>query len=73
MKSRGFMSLTIFALMATNIINHTSAIQLRIDPDIFGPEGENYMNNNTNIDISTIGIDILNDGENQNEKKCENG
>jgi FKBP-type peptidyl-prolyl cis-trans isomerase len=44
---------------------------VRIKPDVFGPEGENYINNDTEYDMSLIGIDIVN--PDQNAQKCEAG
>ena len=60
------------ALSATFLAPKTRAVNLRIDPDVFGPEGENYMNNNSNIDMSQIGIDITKHGE-SGRKHCESG
>ena len=44
---------------------------VQIKPDVFGPEGENYINNSPEYDLDTIGIDIQNPVE--GSKKCEAG
>ena len=59
-------------VLIASFMGSSEAVNLKIDPDVFGPEGENYMNNNTNIDIDTIAIDILKRGH-QSKKKCESG
>lgn len=41
-------------------------------PDVFGPNGINYMNDNASIDMSKIGIDILTEGPDQHAK-CQTG
>ena len=55
-----------------SLLECSKAVNLRIEPDVFRPEGDNYMNNNTNIDIDTIAIDILKKGH-RGKKKCESG
>lgn len=58
------------------VINTSNAVSLhgkaRIDPDVFGPEGEDYINNNTNIDVDQIGIDYLAKKKSGRER-CDNG
>jgi hypothetical protein len=72
-KSKNPMTISSILLIATIAITSTEAVHLNIEPDVFGPEGEDYMNNNTNIDMDLIGIDILKKGHHSKKKKCENG
>lgn len=49
------------------LIQESKAVSLggraRIEPDVFGPEGQGYENNNTNIDVDQIGIDFIQKGD----------
>lgn len=65
--------LVLSLLFVASFVGSAQAVNLKIDPDVFGPEGENYMNNNTNIDMDLIAIDILKKGHRGSKKKCENG
>ena len=46
------------------------ASQAGIDPDVYGPNGDNYQNNNPVYDFSRIKIDIANAGTGD---KCREG
>lgn len=46
------------------------ASQAQIDPDVYGPNGDNYQNNNPVYDFSRIKIDIADAG---NGEKCREG
>ena len=52
------------------LIAVASAIQLKsgAEPDVFGVNGLNYLNNDASLDLSEIGIDIHEDGAGE---KCE--
>ena len=45
-----------------------AVMAVKIAPDVFGPEGENYINNNAEYDMSLIGIDIQN--PDKSAEKC---
>lgn len=46
--------------MKSFVFLSSAAMALKISPDVFGPEGENYINNDAEYDMSLIGIDIVN-------------
>merc|ERR1711865_257630 len=70
MKSTSLVVLSL--LFVASFVGSSQAVSLRLDPDVFGPEGDDYINNNTNIDTDTIAIDILKKGH-HGKKKCESG
>lgn len=71
-KSRS-VAVVLSLLFVAAFVGSSKAVNLKIDPDVFGPEGENYMNNNTNIDMDLIAIDILEKGHRGSKKRCESG
>jgi hypothetical protein len=52
------------------LLSSTDAMKIynKIAPDVFGPEGENYRNNNPDYDLSRIGVDVTTKGEGKNCK-----
>jgi hypothetical protein len=40
------------------LISNTSAVKIQAGPDVWGPNGENYNNNDARYDVSLIGINI---------------
>jgi hypothetical protein len=40
------------------LISNASALSQRADPDVFGPNGENFKSDSANYDNSLFGIDI---------------
>ena len=56
------------ALFATD--SNAARLYSRIEPDVFGPEGANYTNNNPDQELDRIGIDIIQEGAGE---KCSNG
>jgi FKBP-type peptidyl-prolyl cis-trans isomerase len=47
-----------------------TAIKLKGGPDVFGPNGLNYMNTDPSMDMAQIGINITTEGTGAN---CEEG
>ena len=51
--------------------------KIKIEPDVFGPEGLGYTNNNTNIEVDQIGIDFIKTNSDwpsgSSNKKCQTG
>ena len=48
------------------------AVHITADPDVFGPNGKNYENNNANMEFSRIQIDIE-PATHGNTEKCQAG
>lgn len=51
------------ALFASSANAITQTNQVSADPDIYGPNGEDYQNNDANYDLSRIGINITEKGK----------
>ena len=52
------------------LISSSSAIKVASGPDVFGPNGQDYTNNNASYDFSRIGIDVYEQGKGE---KCTPG
>ena len=52
------------------LLSSTSAVGLKRDPDVYGPNGDGYENDSADYDLSRIGIDIQMKGKG---KKCSEG
>jgi len=59
-----YSSIAIFAL-----VNNTSALKLRGEPDVYGLNGKNYSNDDSQYEYSHIGIDIQDKGD-KDAKQC---
>jgi hypothetical protein len=46
------------SLAIIGVIGQTQAIKVNGDPDVFGPNGLNYKNEEPTQDMANIGIDI---------------
>merc|ERR1740117_1720122 len=64
-------SFTTMATLAT-LISLTSAVKIDATPDVFGPNGVDYQNENPDEDFSQIGIDIITKGK-EGADKCKIG
>lgn len=40
------------------LISNTSAVKIEASPDVWGPNGSNYNNNDARYDVGLIGIDV---------------
>mmetsp|Transcript_32437 Transcript_32437/g.49624 ORF Transcript_32437/g.49624 Transcript_32437/m.49624 type:complete len:176 (+) Transcript_32437:2-529(+) len=52
------------------LLASTQAVKISTEPDVYGPNGQDYTNESANYDMSLIGIDITSHGHGG---KCENG
>merc|ERR1712032_1477530 len=52
------------------LMNSAAAIKSKVDPDVYGPNGENYKHDTASYDLSRIGIDITEPGTGP---KCKPG
>ena len=50
------------SLATLALINSASAIKVLTAPDVYGPNGSNYTNNNADQELAKIGIDITKEG-----------
>lgn len=49
---------TIISAAVAALISNVSAIEIRGGPDVYGPNGNGYQNNDPRYDYSRIGINI---------------
>lgn len=56
------MKYTSSAVLVALFATEAEAIKMKADPDVYGPNGENYLNNSSNYDLSRIGISITEKG-----------
>ena len=52
------------------LANSVNAVKISKDADVFGPNGDDYENDNAELDMAEFGVDIKKKGKG---KKCENG
>jgi hypothetical protein len=58
---------SIISLQILYLLTHTNAAKIHSIPDVFGPNGADYINHSPDLDMAQIGIDILRKGSGE---KC---
>merc|ERR1712032_693110 len=66
----GNMNKLAYSAAIAALMNSAAAIKSKVDPDVYGPNGENYKHDTASYDLSRIGIDITEPGTGP---KCKPG